>query len=152
MGEQFFDDRLEFAIRHVLPGQKVAAARIGLDCARAPAKLLGKPGVFRITRASIRVNVDGAGLWKRFDAGEPVIGKKNSAVLARDECAEAVTARSSVGGYLAVRGKSINRRTKSGADGFRDFRWNGYDANGQHGLFLTFSFRFRAVCACSVRE
>src|SRR6266481_2559039 len=40
--------------------------------------------------------------------------------------------RGSVGGHLCVRGKSINRRTKSGADRLCDFRGNGHDANGQH--------------------
>src|SRR6267378_6585847 len=100
MGEQFFDGRLEFPIRHVFLGQKAAAARVGLDRARAPAKLLGKSGVLRITRASIRVNIDRARLWKRFNAGEAVIGKKNSAVLAQDEYAEGVTTWSRIGGHL----------------------------------------------------
>jgi len=85
MGEQIFDDGLEFAVRHVFLGQKAAAMRVGFDRTRAAAKLLGKSGVFQITRASIRVNVDGAGLWKRFDTRETVIGKKYSAVLAYDK-------------------------------------------------------------------
>src|SRR6267143_2054298 len=137
MGEEFFDGRLEFLIRHVFLGQKAAAARIGLDRAWAPAKLLRKSGVLRITRASFRVNIDRAGLWKRFDAGEAIVSKKNSAALARDECAQAVTARGSVGGHLCVRGESINRRTECGAHRFGDLGWNGHDANGQHELFLT---------------
>src|SRR6266576_1341258 len=152
MGEQFFDGRLEFPIRHVFLGHKAAAARIGLDRARAPAKLLGKSRDLRITRASFRVNIDRAGLWKRFDAGEVIISKENSAVFACDEYAQAVTARGSVGGHLRVRGESINRRTEGGADRFRDFGWNGHDANGQHELFLTSFFRFRPACASSARK
>src|ERR1700674_1466344 len=78
MSEQFLDDRLEFPIRHVFLGQKAAAARVGFNRARASAKLLWKSGVLRIARAIIRVNIDRAGLGIRFDAGESIIGKKNS--------------------------------------------------------------------------
>jgi hypothetical protein len=70
MGEQFFDGRLEFPIRHVFLGQKPAAACVGLDSARAPAKLLGKSGVLRITLTRFRVNIDRAGLRKRLDSRE----------------------------------------------------------------------------------
>src|SRR6266576_1443044 len=152
MGEQFFDCRLEFPVRHVFLGQQAAAARVGLDRTRAPAKLLRKSCVLRITRTSFRVNIDWAGLWKRFDAGEAIISKENSAVFARDECAQAVPARGSVGGHLRVRGESINRRTEGGADRFRDVGWNGHDANGQHELFLTSFFRFRPACASYARK
>ena len=85
MGEEFFDGRLEFPIRHVFLGQKPAAACVGLDSARAPAKLLGKSGVLRITLTSFRVNIDRAGLRKRLDSREAIIGKENSAVFARDD-------------------------------------------------------------------
>src|SRR6267378_2717930 len=152
MGEEFFDGRLEFPIRHVFLGQKAAAACVGLDRAWAPAKLLRKSGVLRITRTSFRMNIDRARLWKRFNAGEAIIGKKNSAVFARDECAQAVTARGSVGGHLCLRGESINRRTEGSADRFGDFGWNGHDANGQHELFLTSFFRCRAARASSGRK
>src|SRR6266481_6160916 len=152
MGEQFFDGRLEFPIRHVFLGQKAAAACVGLDRTRAPAKLLRKSGVLRVTRTSFRVNIDRAGLWKRFGAGEAIISKENSAVFARDECAQAVTARGRVGGHLRVRGESINRRTEGGADRFRDFGWNGHDANGKHELFLASFFRCRAARASSGRK
>src|SRR5207302_10669310 len=113
---------------------------------------LWKSCVLRITRTSFRVNINRAGLWKRFDASEAIISKENSAVFARDECAQAATARGSVGGHLRVRGESINRHTECGAHRFGDFGWNGHDANGQHELFLTSFFRFRAACASSVRE
>src|SRR6266478_6272301 len=152
MGEQFFDGQLKFPIRHVFLGQKAAAAGVGLDRARAPAKLLRKSCVLRITRASFRVNIDRARLWKRFDADEAIVGKENSAVPSRDERVQAVTAWGSVGGHLCVRGESVNRRTEGGADRFRDFGWNGHDANGKHELFLTSFFRCRAARASSGRK
>jgi len=91
---------------NVFLGQKPAAVCVGLDSARAPARLLGKSGVLRITLTGFRVNIDRAGLRKRLDSREAIIGKENSAVFARDECAQAVTARGSAGGHLCVSGES----------------------------------------------
>jgi len=139
-GEEFFDGRLEFAVRNKFLRQQAPAACIGFERARAAAKLCGESSVLRITRASIRVNIDRAGLGKRFDAREAIVGKKNSTILTGRECAQAVAARSVVGGDFRVRRKSINRRSKGGADRLRHFGWNGYDANGQHDLFLTSFF------------
>src|SRR5229473_3153837 len=130
------------------------AASVGFERARAAAKLLGKSSVLRITSASIPVNIDRTGLWKRFDACEAIVRKRNSTILTGCECAQAMTARSVVGGDFRVRGKSIDRRSKGGADRFRHFGWNGYDANGHHDLFLMSFFRFRArhVQALYVRD
>src|ERR1700730_838975 len=149
MGKQFFDGQLKFPLRNVFLSQKAAAKGVGLDRARAPAQLLRKSCVLRITRASFRVNIDRAGLRERFDAGEAIVGKENSAVFAGDECAQAMTARGSVGGHLCVCGESINRRTQGGADRFGDFGWNGHDANRHLELFLTSFLRCRAARASS---
>jgi len=75
MGKKFFDCRLEFSVGHILQSDEAAAASVGLERAGATAQLLGKAGVLRITRASIRVDIDRARLWKRFDTGEAIIGK-----------------------------------------------------------------------------
>jgi len=64
MGDQSFDDRLEFPVRHVFLGHEAATVGVGLDRARAPAKLRRESSVLRITSAGIRVNIDWARLWK----------------------------------------------------------------------------------------
>src|SRR2546427_3774480 len=75
MRKELFDCWLEFSAVHVLQSDEAATARVGLDCARASAQLLGKTGLLRITRASIGVNIDRTRLRKRFDASESIIGK-----------------------------------------------------------------------------
>src|SRR5437660_9764172 len=107
IGEEFFDGRLEFPIGNVFVGHKTPPARVGFERPRARAKFLGKASVFRKARAGIRVNIDWARLRKRFDASETIKGKQNSAILSRNESAQAVTARSVVRGDFSVRWNSV---------------------------------------------
>src|SRR5712672_2930904 len=109
----------------------MAPMRVGFERSRAPAKFLRKAGVFGKARARIRVNIDWAGLRKRFDATETIIGKQDSAILAWNECAKAVTSRSVVRGDLSMRGKFVFGSAQGLPDFVGDLRWNRNDTNWQ---------------------
>jgi hypothetical protein len=75
MRKELFDCWFEFSVGHIFLSDEATTATVGFESAWTSPQLLGKTGVLRITRASIGVNINRTGLWKRFDAGESIIGK-----------------------------------------------------------------------------
>src|SRR6266700_6916855 len=76
--KQAMDCRFHAAIRYIFRGKQLAAARIGFQSAWAGTKLLREAAVFRVALTSAGMNVDRAGLGKRFHAGEAVIGEQDA--------------------------------------------------------------------------
>jgi len=108
-GEEFFDNRLEFAVRDEFLREQAAAARVGFDGARAPTELFGKSGALQIARARILVNVDGTGLGQRFNSCEAIVGEEDSPLFSSLEGAKTVPARSIICGEFRVGRKSVER-------------------------------------------
>src|SRR6266849_6500846 len=108
-GEEFFDNRLEFAVRNEFLREQAPSARVGFDGAWAPAELFGKSGVLRVTRASILVNIDGTRLRQRLNSRKAIVGEEDPPVFSSLKGAKAVTAGSVVRGDLRVGRKSVDR-------------------------------------------
>jgi hypothetical protein len=147
LGEEFFDGRLEFAVRNVFLREQAPAARIGFKSARASAKFCGKSGVLRIAGARIRVNIDRTGLRQSFNSREAIVGKKDTPIFSWLERTKAVTAGSIVRGDFRMGWESVNRSPPGRADCFRRFGWNGYNAHRLHVFLPCCIFQFQSASA-----
>lgn len=71
------------------------------------------------------MNVNRTRLRQLFNTSEAVVGEQDSAVFVHCKGAQAMAARSVIGGQFGVRRKSVNGSLQVGTDGLGDFGWNG---------------------------
>ncbi len=133
--EEAVDGGFIILVIHEILRNEAAAWGIRFQRARAGAELLGKTGAGVIARAIFFVNVDGARLREKLDAGETIVREKNAAVDAWFKCLQTVTARSVVRGEFSVRGKTVERCAESLANFVGDSGRNSFNTERVHGGF-----------------
>jgi hypothetical protein len=126
--EQFFNRGFVVSVCNAFRSDQFAAVCVCFESPRAVSQFLRKC-VAVVALTVVGMDLDGPGLWERFDTRESIVGEKDSPILSRYKCFQAVPARGRVPGDFHVGRKSVRRRLQSRSHRVRHFGGHRYNSH-----------------------